>query len=71
MQDLESIVTVLEVAALDLTEAPGDMFTKEQLYERAREVIGPEMRLDEVDLDIVFRRMGYAFQKIPGGWRLK
>ncbi len=65
-QDLEAIVTLLEVAALSLTDEPGATFTVDQLIHEAREIGGEEIDLDETDVKIVLQKASFV-QKISGG----
>ncbi len=51
--DLEAIVTLLELGAIELTPAPNTRFTFEQLLAEARRYGGDEITLDERDVRIV------------------
>ena len=55
--DLEAIVTLLELAAITLTESPTSTFTYEQLVTEARRYGGDEIVLDERDIKLVLPRM--------------
>jgi hypothetical protein len=61
--DLETIVTLLELAAIFLTNAPGDQFTYQQLIAQARDLAGNDFVLEDVDAEIVFNNLGKVFQK--------
>jgi hypothetical protein len=64
-RDLEAIMILLELAAISLTEDPDSSFSMEQLLERAREIGGSAVRVDENDLKIVLGKAG--FLKKEGG----
>lgn len=65
-RDLEVIVSLMEMAVIELTTGPGVMFTKDQMYTLMREIIGPDTELLDVDLDIVLRNSGYLLRRHPG-----
>jgi hypothetical protein len=69
-RDLEVIMTVLELAAISLTENPDSSFTMEQLLEKARELGGSAVRVDENDIKIVLGKAGFL-KKEGGRFRLK
>ena len=52
-QDLEAIVTLLELAAIFLTPAPGTLFTFDELIAQAHEIAGPECLIAPRDARIV------------------
>ena len=58
-RDLETIVTLLEVAALTLTTAPEVTFTHAQLIGKARELSGNQIDLQEEDIDIVLKKQSF------------
>ena len=58
-RDLETIVTVLEVAALSLTTEPGATFTREHLIEEAHKVSGEKVDLQDEDIKIVLSKQGF------------
>jgi hypothetical protein len=51
--DLEAIVTLLELAAIFLTPAPGATFTFDALIAQAHEIAGPDCLIQERDARIV------------------
>jgi hypothetical protein len=51
--DLEAIVSLMTLAAIDLTPAPNTPFTFEQLFAAANDIGNPEIVLREVDVRIV------------------
>jgi hypothetical protein len=55
--DLEAIVTLLELGAIELTPDPSARFTFEQLLAEARRYGGDEITLDERDVRIVLADM--------------
>lgn len=63
--DLEYIVTMLEIAALNLTILPDSTFTFAELL-RAANAIDPDRPIDEVDARIVLSFKGLV-RKGPGG----
>ncbi len=65
--DLEAIITLLELAAIFLTNAPGDQFTYEQLLAQARELAGDDFVLEDADAKIVFDNLGSVFKKEDKG----
>lgn len=69
-RDLEVIMTVLELAAISLTEDPDSSFTMEQLLEKARELAGSAVRIDQNDIKIVLEKAGFL-KKDGGRFRLK
>lgn len=64
--DLEAIVTLLELGAIELTPHDGATFTYEQLLAEARRYGGDEIVLDERDVKIVLPFMKFI-KKRPGG----
>lgn len=63
--DLEAIVTLLELAAIELTPERGATFTREQLFEQVREIGGDEVVPTERDLLIVLQHSTFL-KKLPG-----
>jgi len=57
-RDLEAIVTILQLAAIDLTPTTGAQFTVAQLLERARD-LGGDVDIDEDDIMIVLGKAGF------------
>lgn len=58
-RDLEAIVTLLEVAALSLTTEEGATFSRERLIKEARDIGGPEIDLQDEDIDIVLTKQSF------------
>lgn len=58
-RDLETIITLLEVAALSLTTEEGATFTREQLIREAKATGGEEIDLRDEDIDIVLQKQGF------------
>lgn len=52
-RDLEAIVTVMDIAALCLTNAPDDTFTFEQLFAEMNNLGGPDLQFEERDVRTV------------------
>lgn len=69
-RDLETIVTLLELAALELTPQPDATFTRQQLLDLAREIGGPEVEMDEQDLKLVLGKNSFL-KKVGDKFRLK
>lgn len=69
-RDLETIVTLLELAALELTPTPEATFTRQQLLDLAREIGGPEVEMDEQDLKRVLGKNSFL-KKVGDKFRLK
>lgn len=57
--DAETIITILELAAISLTTKPGQTFTRVQLIEEAKEIGGDEIVLVDEDIDIVLTKQGF------------
>lgn len=72
-RDLEVILTLLEIAALELTPTAGATFTREDLFARALEIGGgpEEFPMLHVDLAIVFRGVNFLRREAGGRWSLK
>jgi hypothetical protein len=69
-RDLEAIATLLEVAAMSLTTAPGTTFTTEQLIAEALDIAGED--LSERDIKIFLKKRANFLARVPGkGWALK
>jgi hypothetical protein len=66
--DLEAIVLLLELGAIELTPCAGTRFTFEQLLIEARRYGGDEITLDERDVKIVMPFMRKILKKLPGGF---
>ena len=58
-KDLGVIVTVLEVAALSLTNEPGKTFSFDQLMHEARDIGGKDLELDERDIKTVLKKASF------------
>ena len=69
-QDLEAIVTLLEVAALSLTTEPEATFTIEDLVDEARDLGGEEVPIQERDLKIVLGKATFL-KKVGRAYRLR
>jgi hypothetical protein len=69
-RDLEAIATLLEVAAMSLTTAPGVTFTTDQLIAEALDIAGEDV--SERDIKIFLKKRANFLARIPGkGWALK
>lgn len=64
-RDLEGIVALMELAALELHDAHGK-FTRAQLHATAQEIAGPEFRLYDIDFAIVLRGAKFL-RRVRGG----
>lgn len=65
--DLETIVMLLELAAIFLTDAPGVQFTYDQLLIQARDLAGNDFVLEDTDAKIVFDNLRSVFRKEDNG----
>lgn len=71
-RDLEAIVTLLELAVIELTPDESATFTFDEMLAKAREIGGPEINLREGDVRIVAQFSGHLLEKLPGGrYRMK
>jgi hypothetical protein len=70
-RDLEALTTLLELAAIFLTEDPSSTFTAEQLVAEARDIAGDEVKFDENDLRIVLGTAGFLERLDGDFFRLK
>lgn len=64
--DLEAIVTLLELAAIYLTPEPGSEFTRDELLAKAHEVAGDELPFRDSDALIVLASSRFLKRR-PGG----
>ena len=60
--DLEAIVTLLELGAISLTNKEGDLFTEDELIKAAQQYEGDAIKLDINDVKIVLP----FFRKVLG-----
>jgi len=58
-RDLEGIVSVLEIAAIYLTEDPESTFTEAELLAKAHEISGADFPFQDVDARIVLRHASF------------
>lgn len=58
-RDLETILTILEVAALSLMKTPDSTFTAKELIKEAKKIAGDELELREDDINIVLHKQGF------------
>jgi hypothetical protein len=59
-RDLEAIVTLLEVAAISLTNTPDATFSRGELISEAREIAGTGIEFDERDVDVVLEKATFV-----------
>lgn len=69
-RDLEAIVSLLELAALSLTDKPGAQFTEEQLIEEAQSIAGDEFKVVIGDAKLVIGKSGFL-KKVGKKFTLK
>lgn len=69
-EDLEVIVTLLEIAALSLTTEADATFGVDQLVDEARRLGGNEIAIEERDVKIVLDKAKFV-EKVSGGFRLR
>jgi len=58
-KDLEAIMLMLELAAINLTRTPDSKFTAQELLEEARDLGGDDLVLDQLDIAIVLGKNGF------------
>lgn len=58
-RDLETIVSLMEMAAIGLTTMTSTTFTRDELLREAQAYGGAEVQLREVDFDIVLRHASF------------
>lgn len=68
--DLEVIVMLLELAAIELSPEVGSTFSEQRLIETTREIGGPDISLAEKDIKIVLSHMK-SLKKIRGKYILR
>ena len=70
-RDLEHLVTLLQLAAVDLSPSTGSTFSRDELFTKAHEWAGGES--DPPDVDLVIVLPGCRFlQRLTGGrYRLR
>ncbi len=69
--DLEAIVTLLEVAAILLTPTAGTLFTRDELFAQMHELGGDEITVDERDATIVMQHMKSLKRHAGNRWSLR
>lgn len=70
-RDLEVIMTMLELAAMELTPQAGATFTKKALLDKAREYAGDSVELLDSDVKIVLNKNGFLEDVAGGMLRVK
>lgn len=70
-RDLEVVVTLLELAALDLTTTTNVMFSRQELFDRARSLGGTQVEVHELDLLIGLRSARFLTRHPGGRYSLK
>lgn len=66
----DTLVTLLELAAIELTPTEGATFTRGELFAKAREIGGIGVRA--VDLRVVMGKLPYLLAKATDGrWRMR
>ena len=68
--DLETVVILLQLAAIELTPTAGTEFTLEELLDTARSLSGDDVVIDETDVKIVLGKAGFL-KKVGANFRLK
>lgn len=58
--DLEAIVTLLEIAAITLTDRPDATFSKEELLACARDYAGDEIEIEDADVETVLKKASFV-----------
>ena len=67
-RDLETLVTLIEFAAISLTTIECDTFTRDELFAEVREYAGPDLPVLDRDLALVLH--GCKFIEKRAGERL-
>jgi hypothetical protein len=69
--DLEAIITLLEVSAILLTPTAGTLFTRDQLFAQMHELGGSEITVDERDARIVLQHVRFLRRHAGNRWSLR
>jgi hypothetical protein len=64
-KDLETIVTMLQLAAIFLTPTTGTIFTLQQLLDQVRQLCGKDLLIEEKDIMIVLANSSFL-KKLSG-----
>ena len=59
-KDLEAIVTLLEIAAITLTDKPDATFSKAELLACARDYAGDEIEIEDTDVELVLEKASFV-----------
>lgn len=70
-RDLAKLSTLMEAAALSLTDAPGASFTWEQLVQEVRQIAGEGTEIGDRDLKIVYEKVSFLSGGMKAGFTLK
>lgn len=70
-QDLEAIMTLLEISAVFLTDSPESVFTAHDLVAKAKDIAGDEVPLRVEDVNIVLGKAGFLMEVKAGRFQLK
>lgn len=70
-RDLEALLTLLELAALELTPTAGATFTCDELVALALEISGADSGVEARDLRLVLRGSNFLRREAVGRWSLK
>lgn len=70
-RDLEVLITLLELAALELTPTAGATFTRDEVVALAAEIGGEDCGVREHDLRIVLDGSNFLRREAGGRWSLK
>lgn len=70
-RDLEVLVTLLEIAALSLTDNPDSQFTKDELFKEVRGLAGGEYLVQSVDLETVIKGCSFLHKTGNGKMALR
>ena len=69
--DRLTVLTLLELAALELTPTEGTTFTRDELFALAKEIGGDELALTDADLATVLSGATSLRAEGDGRWSLK
>jgi hypothetical protein len=70
-KDLETIVVMLQLAAIFLTPSAGTIFTIQQLLDQVRELGGDDLVIEEKDIMIVLPGCSFLRKEKNGSFSMK
>lgn len=70
-RDLETIVSLVEIAAIGLTTVSKRTFTRDELLREVRECAGSDMVLHDIDFDLVMPGMRWLKRERGTQWSIR